>query len=156
MVVIWGSRNRFKKVGSGEFYCPKCQTKRYYERKVAKTYFTLYFIPLFPIRDLGEFVECQTCRVTFKTDVLKLAAPKVVPRLTDVMNAARSRLDAGEPVEYLIRDMNIAGLERDMAATMIAGLIGQERKVCPTCSLSYAATVSLCLECKQPLPAAPS
>ncbi|HLY26662.1 MAG TPA: zinc-ribbon domain-containing protein [Aggregatilineales bacterium] len=81
-MIIWGTKGRIKDVGSGQFLCPSCRAVRMYKHKHAARYFTLYFIPLFKIKDLGEFVECQTCGGTFKTTVLQLmtkaaATPKV-------------------------------------------------------------------------------
>lgn len=71
-MIIWGTKGRIKDIGSGQFLCPKCQAIRMYKHKQAGRYFTLYFIPLFKIKDLGEFIECQTCGGTFKTAVLQL------------------------------------------------------------------------------------
>ena len=34
--------------------------------KKVKNYFTLYFIPLFPISDLGEYIECRNCKLKYK------------------------------------------------------------------------------------------
>jgi uncharacterized tellurite resistance protein B-like protein len=69
-LIIWGSRGVTSTLKSGQFHCPKCQGKRLYEHKRVRRFFTLYFIPLFPIKDLGEFVECQTCDQTYKEEVL--------------------------------------------------------------------------------------
>jgi len=65
MIVILGIRDRQVELSSGQFYCPKCDTTRQYKHKRAARYFTLFFIPLFQIETLGEFVECQSCRQTF-------------------------------------------------------------------------------------------
>ena len=75
-MIIFGTRNRTKKTSEGTFYCPKCRATRTYEYKKVARYFALYFIPLIPIQQLGEYVECSVCKTTFKPDVLKLAAPK--------------------------------------------------------------------------------
>ncbi len=70
-MIIFGTKGRIKEVGSGQFVCPRCRAMRLYKRKHAARYFTLYFIPVFKIKDLGEFVECQTCGGTFQTAVLR-------------------------------------------------------------------------------------
>jgi hypothetical protein len=77
-MIIFGTRGRIKEVGSGEFICPSCRANRQYKRKQAGRYFTLYFIPIFKVKDLGEFVECQTCGGTFKTAVLDLMKTTIV------------------------------------------------------------------------------
>ena len=33
-------------------------------------YFTLFFIPLFRLKTLGEYIECQACRTAFDLKVL--------------------------------------------------------------------------------------
>jgi hypothetical protein len=71
-MIIWGSRGREKEMSSGQFYCPKCATLRPYKFKRVGKYFTLYFIPLFETKKLGEYVECQHCHQTFNPEVLNL------------------------------------------------------------------------------------
>ena len=151
-MIIFGTRNRFKTVGSGQFYCPRCQAQRNYERKEAKRYFTLYFVPLIPMGDLGEFVECQTCHMTFKSEVLTMKpAPRQISAV-ELLNSVKGRLVNGDPVEYVVRDLTAAGIERDVATSLVTSSIGTVRKVCKNCNLSYASDVTVCKECKQPLP----
>lgn len=150
-MIIFGSRPRLKTIGSGTFYCPRCQTTRQYELKQGKNYFTLYFIPLIPIGDLGEFVECQTCHMTFQSEVLKLKAPLLKQDLAGMLNTVKSTLEGGKPVEYLLRELVSAGLDRDIALGAVKAAIGEKRNECPKCGLSYAANVTNCTECHEPL-----
>ncbi len=69
-MIIWGSRSKAHTTEMGRFYCPECDGYRQYELKNAKQYFTLYFIRIFPTSDLGEYVECCSCKSTFKKSVL--------------------------------------------------------------------------------------
>lgn len=57
----------------GEFLCPKCGTNKSYQRKVARTFVTLYFVPILPIGGLHEFVVCRGCRERFEPSVLALS-----------------------------------------------------------------------------------
>lgn len=150
-MIIFGTRNRFKTIGSGQFYCPHCQAQRTYEHKQAKRYFTLYFVPLIPMGDLGEFVECQTCHITYKTDVLSIEPPPKPVSAIELLNSVKSRLLKGDPVEYVVRDLTAAGIERDVANNLVSSSIGAARKICRNCNLSYASDVTVCQECKQPL-----
>lgn len=68
--LVWGFRGRNKKMSEGEFYCPDCGTYRIYFLMMVKRWFTLYWIPLFPTKELGEFAECQSCKSTFNKGVL--------------------------------------------------------------------------------------
>ena len=45
-----------------------------YELKEVGKYFTLYFIPIVKTKDLGGYVECQTCLQTFYPEVLQGAS----------------------------------------------------------------------------------
>jgi hypothetical protein len=69
-MIIFGSKARTKVVGRGRFMCPRCQTLRPYERKKVTQHFTLYFIPLVKIDDLGEYIECTHCATRYTTSIL--------------------------------------------------------------------------------------
>ena len=43
--------------------------------KAVREWFTLYFIPVFPIGGKTTYVECEGCRGTFKESVLELEPP---------------------------------------------------------------------------------
>lgn len=155
-MIIFGTKARTKTIDSGTFFCPRCQTTRHYELKKAKNYFALYFIPIIPMNDLGEFVECQTCRTTFDAQVLTMPQaekPKRGQTLAEMLNTIKPQLENGLPIEYLLRDLTGAGLDRDVALTTMDAAIGKERRVCPTCGLTYAAAVSNCSEDDTPLAA---
>ena len=154
-MIIFGTRVRYKVIGEGQFFCPRCQTRRAYQHKRASRYFALYFVPLIPMGQLGEFVECQTCHAIFEPGVLQIKAP-AQPRpaqgsLAQMLNTLQVRLDGGTPVEFLLRDLTAAGLDRDVALGMIDRYLAGERKTCKACGLTYAKSASTCAECHQPL-----
>jgi len=71
--IVWGSRGRNKEIGAGEFYCPDCGDYRSYKMIAVTRWFTLYWIPLFPLgKPVGEYVECGTCKSTFNQRVLEM------------------------------------------------------------------------------------
>jgi hypothetical protein len=76
-MIIWGSKGRERTVASGEFYCPQCLGHSPYIRRRVSRYFTLYFIPLFPLETYGEYVECRTCGVQLAPEVLDLSAEQI-------------------------------------------------------------------------------
>lgn len=144
-MIIFGTRTRFKTVGDGQFFCPHCQTTRQYERKQGKNYFALYFIPLIPIGEAGEFIECQTCHRTYAPDVLRFRPS--MPNTGDtakLLNTIKSRLERGYSVEYIVRDLTADGLDREIAQNVVTMAIGTNRRTCPTCGLTYAASVAMC------------
>ena len=48
-MIIFGTKGRSIKMDSGEFHCPNCNTQRTYNKKYVQDWFTLYFIPTFPV-----------------------------------------------------------------------------------------------------------
>ena len=73
LLILFGTQDRRKVVGGGQFICPKCGVKREYEVVSIKEWFTLFFIPILPTANnegSEEFVECRTCKKTYDTDVL--------------------------------------------------------------------------------------
>lgn len=73
-MIIWGWRALTLGAGSGRFHCPSCNADRSYKTKKIQRFFTLYFLPIIPLRELQRHVECQTCRQKYRTSVLRLKA----------------------------------------------------------------------------------
>ena len=69
-MIVWGSRDREKKLGAAPFFCPSCGRDGTATHFKQARYFTLYFIPLFPIHTYGEFVRCDACSATFDPGIL--------------------------------------------------------------------------------------
>ena len=88
-MIVYGYRNREIEMGTGNFYCPKCEAQRQYKHKKVVRYFTLFFIPLFPISTLSEYVECGVCGRTYKPEILSI--PSTIgntPALQSMANSA--------------------------------------------------------------------
>lgn len=153
-MIIFGIRAKKEKVGEGEFFCPFCGAKRHYTRLRAKRYFSLYFIPLIPMGDLGEFVECQSCHKTFNVDVLMLKAPDAPPmNAAQLLNKAGELLNNGTPVEFLVRDLTAAGLDLDVALRTIHTMLTGKPQRCNACDLTFVPSVKSCSQCGAPLQA---
>ena len=60
MLLIWGFKVRYADQGTGTFYCPHEGGDRPYSLRSAKRWFTFFFIPIFPTKELGTFVECSS------------------------------------------------------------------------------------------------
>ena len=75
LLILFGTKDRRKVEGSGQFVCPKCGVERDYEAISIKEWFTLFFVPILPTANNEErdyFVECATCRSTYDIDVLEI------------------------------------------------------------------------------------
>ena len=64
------------------FSCPTCGADRNYERRKAQRFFTLFFIPLIPLKVVGEFVRCTYCKNDFRDSVL---ARPTASQFTDLL-----------------------------------------------------------------------
>lgn len=77
MIIVWGSRTLTLTIGDGSFICPKCRTPHKFRHRLHKRFFTLYYIPIFPIGDGPDFVECAHCQGTFRPELLRYPAAEV-------------------------------------------------------------------------------
>ncbi len=72
MFIMWGFKVMFRSVGEGEFHCPGCGVDRRYSLRRARRWFTLFFIPVIPLKEVGSVIECSTCHRRFSEEVLSL------------------------------------------------------------------------------------
>jgi tellurite resistance protein len=71
-IIIWGSRGINSTLKTGKFFCPECDVSDcHYKHIRVRNFFTLYFIPLIPMGTLGEYIECQHCKLTYKKSILR-------------------------------------------------------------------------------------
>lgn len=149
--IIFGTKVKTEAISEGEFFCPACQARRRYVRKRGKNYFALYFIALFPIGEGSEFIECQQCGRSYNVDVLKQKLSKPQPEVAKLLNMVKTRLENGYPVEYMVRDLTDDGIDLDVARNIIHMAVGDRRKICPQCELTYAPNVLGCADCDRTL-----
>ena len=72
MFVVFGTTTKKIKEESGYFVCPECQILRPYDLSSMQTWFTLFFIPIFPVGEKkNRHVECQECSSAFYPRVLE-------------------------------------------------------------------------------------
>ena len=107
-------------------------------------YFTLYFIPLFPIDNLGEYVQCQTCKQMYKPEVLSYEPPSPEVRL---ILSIRADLESGTPIQFATRKMVNAGVDPATAERLVGAASNHEEKTCAACNLTYLRSVAHCASC---------
>jgi hypothetical protein len=61
-------RTRIAQVGSGRFWCLRCETERDYQRRTWVRSRTLRLVPV--SNERGEFVLCRTCESAFDPECL--------------------------------------------------------------------------------------
>jgi len=117
MLLIFGVRVRSRSIGAGTFHCPHCSGDRAYAHKHARQWFTLFFIPIIPMKEIGEFVQCETCQQGFPMDVLD--------RPTSASLAEQMIAATREAVAQLIL-LDDSATTRAGAARAISDVTGQQ------------------------------
>lgn len=57
MLIIWGYRTRSKTTAFNE-HCASCERVTTWNHTIYKRWFTMFWIPLFPYRTVGETTTC--------------------------------------------------------------------------------------------------
>ncbi|HZN34782.1 MAG TPA: zinc-ribbon domain-containing protein, partial [Pirellulaceae bacterium] len=70
-MIIYGWRTLESEVGQGGFRCPSCKTQQAYRQFSHRTWFTLYFLPVFPLGTENSYVQCQCCYSQFGKHALR-------------------------------------------------------------------------------------
>ncbi len=105
-LIIWGTKGVQDTLGGGQFFCPGCRDDRPYTHQKMSRYFTLFFIPLFPVSEVGRYIECDYCMGTYDEEVLELAA-----RIQEDQDAVRSKYE--EAVRRIMVGMMMVDGEMD-------------------------------------------
>lgn len=73
-IILFGSRSMVSDGGAPPVFarCPNCQQQTNLVSKAARTWFTLFFIPVFPISGRTEFSQCSTCGAQFEAPAEEL------------------------------------------------------------------------------------
>jgi hypothetical protein len=152
-MIIWGSRGKEKTMGEGQFFCPKCRILRPYKHQKIAKYFTLYFIPLFETKNLGEYVECQGCYTPFRTEILDYSQSlqqqeqENQEEARKVMKEISDGLDAGFSLQAIASLIKNAGGNEEAATAAIYAVTQGKIKVCSNCGAAYKASLSYCSIC---------
>lgn len=143
--IIWGSRGITSTLETGEFYCPRCnRDKLPYSLKSTRPWFTMYFIPLFPIGGTEKYVECQRCGGTFREEVLDYEPPSESERfLADLYDD----LEDGKSVESVRRKLERLGMAPDKIDDLVGQLTGGKTWACPGCGNHYVKVIKSCPKC---------
>ena len=72
MLLIWGFKILFKTIGEGQFHCPSCGCDRRYDHRQGRRWFTLFWIPIIPLKVAGAIVQCSVCNKKYNENVLQL------------------------------------------------------------------------------------
>jgi hypothetical protein len=73
MLILGTTRLTFTKT-KGTFHCPQCTKEQSYRHRSVRNFFTVYFIPIIPLNQEGEYIECGQCRGRFDPSVAGMTA----------------------------------------------------------------------------------
>jgi uncharacterized tellurite resistance protein B-like protein len=71
-MIIYGATNITISGTRGQFYCPRCGHSADYREKNVRRFFTLYFVPLIPLKIVESYLQCGGCKGRFAADALHL------------------------------------------------------------------------------------
>ena len=115
-MIIFGSAARERWIEAGSFRCPACRTQQRYDRFALRRYFTLYFIPIIPLGQLGEQIACAGCSSRFAPDVL-FGPQSGEPILAEVADGPHAAFPTNYPASSLPSTSGLA------IASMILGIV---------------------------------
>ncbi|MCW5876849.1 MAG: zinc-ribbon domain-containing protein [Anaerolineales bacterium] len=151
-MIIWGSKGKETVINTGIFFCPRCGVERAYKHKQLGKYFTLYFIPVFRTKDLGEFVECTVCNTPYEKSVLNLD-PQSESALRGLLAVVKDEISSGQPLHVIYSALINNGATKEVANMVVGIATTGKMKQCKSCEFIYSADLSYCSNCGDPLSA---
>jgi uncharacterized tellurite resistance protein B-like protein len=121
-MIIFGFRGVTTTPEKGDFHCPSCSTLQQYALKRVRRFFTLYFIPVIPLNRLGEYVECRTCKDTYKPVVLEYDPEKQAQAVQAEYHLAVEKI----MIHVLLADGHIDDAEVAIAVDTYQKITGAE------------------------------
>ena len=144
MIIIFGTKGRKIKLDENTFFCPSCVSEVTYTRYKVGNYFTLFFIPLFPISKSTQLIECQTCHSQYMPSVLDLPASEIYTQI-----AYKDAL-SGTPLQMVQKKLLNRGLSEEEAESSVNHLRNKcHVQLCSQCDMHYLqeAELTACTAC---------
>lgn len=142
-IIIWGSTGVTSTIETGEFFCPQCDAREEYTLKQVRPFFTIFFIPIFPIGSATRFVECRGCQQTYREEVLQYEPPSEAERLvTQFFHELRS----GTSVEVVRQKLINHGMSPEQADEVADKMCDGRARTCG-CGQRFHPDVPKCSHC---------
>lgn len=114
-MLILGMRVIFRTLSTGVFHCPREGADRNYRLRRAQQFFTIFFLPIIPLKKLGTVVECDGCKAQFDERVL--AAPTAAQKSDNLAGTVRSA------VVSVLRTGATTPIGREQAVRTVSGYV---------------------------------
>lgn len=92
MILVYGKKIVHSSVGNGTFYCLSCGSKTSYQLIERQRVFTLWFIAVLPLEDLGRAVRCDSCSLLYEESVLEARNAGNVDKIRKDLREALRRI----------------------------------------------------------------
>jgi zinc-ribbon family len=141
LLIIFGLRVRYRVVGQGTLHCHRCGGDRQYRHRAGRRWLTLFFIPVIPLAQTGEHIQCAVCGTCYRMQVLNLpttaqmqaAIPAGVRAAAIIMlrsgggESAPARRRAIDGIKGAgLPDYDDAALDDDLSASVIPDEPGED------------------------------
>ena len=144
MLLIWGFKIRFKTTGEVVFFCPRCGGDRRGHELAARRWFTFFWIPIIPLKQLGTVVECETCHSRYEPSILERPTTAALGEvLTNAVHALTLMVvRTGDPTVPALRDHAIRDLRSTVAGYDPSAFDRDLGAVDPTLAEQYVAPLA--------------
>lgn len=115
----------------------------YHRRRIGR-YFTVYFVPVFQIEKLAEWLQCEVCQNVYPVDILQHKPP---PNPERILNEVRTDLNAGMSAQKVQVKLLNSGLRQDLAQRVIDEVMSDHRLACANCGSEYLDSATFCSQC---------
>jgi hypothetical protein len=148
-IIIYGSRGVYSELSSGDFSCPHCRRGASYRLRQIRRYFTLFFLPIFPIGSGVRFVECDDCGSQFNEEVLDY---RQAPADDDeaLLRAAMDQLKEGQSLEAVRDQLAKQDFDPGQAEAFLVKQCERSPRRCDR-GLRYHPSVTRCADCGKEL-----
>lgn len=144
MLIIFGFTIRFRTTGTTTFFCPVCGGDRQGDQRVARRWFTIFWIPVIPLKEVGELVECTTCHTRFDPDVSHRPTTAALGEVlsTAVRVLAAMVVRSGDPSNAAMRAAAVSHVRSTDPTYDDATLAGDVAGVDPALADQYVAPLA--------------
>lgn len=148
MLIVFGFTVRFSTTASVVFFCPTCGGDRAGLRRSARRWFTVFWIPVVPLRRMGEVVECHACHTRHHPDVAdQPTTAELAEHLTTAVRVLTAMIVRTGPAPHpALRDAAVTHVARSVPGYSPATLDSDAAGIDPALAEQYTVPLAHGLE----------
>lgn len=121
LLSVFGTRGLTSRVSEEEFYCAVCDSHQAGDLKRVRKFFTVYYLPVIPLKVVGRYVECRRCGCTFPASILRFPPEAAREKFEAVYERTLRRL----LVEMALADRFVTPKELERVRRIYRELTGE-------------------------------